>query len=399
METSTPRLARNKRGIYEIRYSERQPDGRWRSRSVSTRATGLAEAKTALAGFLVAEQQATAAAGVQFQTLVEQYLRHGRTRGITKSVEYALRPVSRFFGTMTPAQITPQAQLDYRAERMAGQHGKGHKPAQESTLRRELGALKTVLAWAAKHQIIPRDTVPNIDLPPLSQPRDVWLDEPQTEEFLKLAAGTTPKFHRLSRIHRFVWIALWTGARRHAIETLTWDRVDLVNRLIDFRVPGARLTKKRRAVVPIADQLLPVLVRASAERFSLYVLDDAKDIAREFQALVKGTKFAHLIPHDLRRTCATLMARAGVDLWAIAGVLGDHPSTVVRTYAHHSPGNYLRTAVNRGATAAQVAAQSPLVRKTGADFGGQHMAVDAAKYLGGPGNAVLAVLAGLDTAV
>lgn len=397
MDTSTPRLARNKRGIYEIRYAEKQPDGRWRSRSVSTRATGLAEAKTALAGFLAAEQQAAAVAGVAFQTLVDKYLQHGRTRGVTKSVEYALRPVSRFFGAMTPAQITPQTQLDYRAERMAGKHGQGRKPAQESTLRRELGALKTVLAWAAKHQLVPRDSVPHVELPPPAQPRDVWLDEQQAEEFLRLAASTTPRFQRLSRIHRYVWIALWAGARRHAIETLTWDRVDLANRLIDFRIPGARLTKKRRAVVPIADQLLPLLQQAYREKGGEYVLDSPKDIAVEFQRLIRGTKFAHLIPHDLRRTCATLMARAGVDLWAIAGVLGDHPSTVVRTYAHHSPGNYLRTAVNRGA--APTAAQTPSVPKSGGRFGGQHPALDAARYLAGPEKSVSPVLPALDTAV
>jgi hypothetical protein len=40
-----------------------------------------------------------------------------------------------------------------------------------------------------------------------------------------------------------------------------------------------------------------------------------------------------------------LAARAGVDLFRVAGVLGDTIATVERAYAHHCP-DHLRAAVN-----------------------------------------------------
>lgn len=46
------------------------------------------------------------------------------------------------------------------------------------------------------------------------------------------------------------------------------------------------------------------------------------------------------------------MAQAGVDLWEIAGVLGDTLATVEKTYAHHHP-DYLRRAINAGPAVAQ----------------------------------------------
>ena len=49
--------------------------------------------------------------------------------------------------------------------------------------------------------------------------------------------------------------------------------------------------------------------------------------------------------HDLRRTWATLRAQAGVDLFAIAGVLGDTIETVTKHYAHHHP-DFLRKAMD-----------------------------------------------------
>jgi integrase len=52
-----------------------------------------------------------------------------------------------------------------------------------------------------------------------------------------------------------------------------------------------------------------------------------------------------MTPHTLRHTWATLAARAGVDLYAIAGVLGDTLSTVEKNYLHHAP-DHLRGAIN-----------------------------------------------------
>jgi integrase len=48
----------------------------------------------------------------------------------------------------------------------------------------------------------------------------------------------------------FWLLAFGTGARTAAMLDLTWDRVDLIRRTIDYRVPGVVYKNKRRAVVP-----------------------------------------------------------------------------------------------------------------------------------------------------
>jgi integrase len=46
--------------------------------------------------------------------------------------------------------------------------------------------------------------------------------------------------HKARHLRLFVEIGLHTGARHGAILALTWDRVDLIERVIDFRSSGER---------------------------------------------------------------------------------------------------------------------------------------------------------------
>jgi integrase len=154
----------------------------------------------------------------------------------------------------------------------------------------------------------------------------------------------------------FTMLALSTAARAQAIIGLTWDRVDLKRRLIDYRDGSLRATKKRRVPVPIEDRLWPELARAWIEQGrpkSGPVLGSFGELRKSFETLKAGfigprgvTLPAGLTRHDLRRTWATLAAQRGVPMFQIAGMLGDTLETVERHYAHHSP-EYLRGAVNR----------------------------------------------------
>ena len=125
---------------------------------------------------------------------------------------------------------------------------------------------------------------------------------------------------------------------------MTWDRVDLASGLIDLRDPTRHATKKRRAQVPISARLRPLLERAKREAISPYVLDGGS-IRKAWTTWVMSSSFPHITPHDLRRTWATLAARAGVPLWDIAAVLGDTVEVVTKHYAIHQP-EHLRSAID-----------------------------------------------------
>jgi integrase len=108
------------------------------------------------------------------------------------------------------------------------------KDAHPGTVRKEACFLLAVLRLA--HDNGHLDRVPKFQLPPVSPPRERWLTPAELDR-LEAAA---PDF----RTRLFIAIARYTGARMAAIQELTWARVDLEQKVIDF---GAGLGKKRRA--------------------------------------------------------------------------------------------------------------------------------------------------------
>lgn len=217
----------------------------------------------------------------------------------------------------------------------------------DATIRRELGAVRAALNWVAKRQKVKIGQV-DTSMVKDGQARTFFLAEQEEADFYRSAELWSVGLPRLDRVTRFVALALDTAARKEAIETLTWDRVDLVAGTVDYRDPTKPPSRKRRTVVPISKRLRPVLERAHRERTGPWVLDHPGDIRsayETFTARLPG-RLSEANPHDLRRTWATLAARAGVQMWDIAGVLGDSIETVTKHYAHHSP-NHLKNAVDR----------------------------------------------------
>lgn len=229
------------------------------------------------------------------------------------------------------------------------------RKAGEGTLRYEMNALVTAFNYAAKHQRVPANALPHFDMPDAPEPNDVWLTEAETDWLLEFVSWED-EAGRMSRIWRFVALALGTAARKSAIVRLEWDDVDLLAGRIYYpkaaQKKGAQNTSKKVVAVPIADWLLPLLQRAYAERQTQYVLDEASEPSGAFETLCRrafkatgNEKFRDLTPHVMRHTTATLMARAGVPIVNIAGVLGNSIAVCQRNYLHHTP-DHLVHAVN-----------------------------------------------------
>lgn len=244
----------------------------------------------------------------------------------------------------------PDAVPGYVTKRQRGLIG---KPAKSSTIRRELVALRACFNWCAdktsgRRPMISLADVPGFDLPADSEPRDRWLKDDEIARLLAAARGEG----RMSRVERFLWLALETGGRKQALLDLTWDRVDFGTNVIHLALPGVRQTKKRRASVPISKALLPVLERAYGERISDRVLDNGAEIWAAVQSVARRAGLASaaraatgVSPHVMRHTAATNMARRGVPLYLVAKVLGNSIQTVEKTYAKHCPDD-LRGAVD-----------------------------------------------------
>lgn len=328
------KLVKARTGYYEIRFSEGK-----RSRTVSTRTRSRPEAEAFRRAWVNAQRNAPAASEPTVAELVDDYeALHVKPARVRSTQGYTLKPIRAFFGALKPAEIGPATVEDYRAERVSLKRKDG-------TIRRELGALSTVLNWAVKHKKLDRASVPVIDRPPDGQARLTYLDENEEPVFHAQAMGLAVGEARLPRLTRFIGIALDTGARKEAIEGLTWDRVDLKQGLIDFRDPTVKSTKKRRVVVPISDRLAPLLERASREATGPFVLDHPGDTRKSWETFRKRTSRPRLGIHDLRRTWASLAMIHGVDVAFVAAVLGDTVEIVLKHYGHLRP-DHLRGAVN-----------------------------------------------------
>ncbi|MDR3472219.1 MAG: hypothetical protein P4M09_11080 [Devosia sp.] len=227
METN---LSKNKLGYWYVNWSEPAGDGTWRSKRVSTRSKSRKEAEAFRDAWVAGlKEDATQAAAAKVPTigeLIDEYVElHVEANKKAKSQAQSLVFPKRVLGHELADALDAKALVDYRVSRKRA----------DGTLRRELLALTAVLNWAAKHKKLAKDKIPAIDLPPEGQARTRHLSAEEELIFHAEAMGDSVGKKTLSRVTRFVAIALDTGARKEAIETLTWDRVDLAHKMIDFR--------------------------------------------------------------------------------------------------------------------------------------------------------------------
>lgn len=330
---SVPKLKRADNGIYYIHWT----DGR-RSKRVSTGAQEMDAAKAFLGQWLLMDQNTEVPEQhITVRDLWALYYEKHVTKNVmsVETVDYSWKNLERFFGDMTLPQVTQDAADAYVAKRERGAIG---RPSVSATIRRELNILKSCFSWCAhpRRKLLKETQVPVFDLPPDSEPRDRWLSIHEIQRLLRAAADMR-RGGRLSRGERFLWLALETAARKEAICQLTWDRVDFHTGVIHYDVPGRKKTKKRRASPPISKALRTVLERAYAERETDYVLDHQGEVIKTIKLIAERAGVEGVSPHVLRHTAATHMARNGVPLWVVAGILGNSMQMVEKVYAKHSP--------------------------------------------------------------
>ena len=199
------------------------------------------------------------------QTSCRQILdRYARARVHVKShriIVDACTPLIKFFGELPATELNEQFCVDYVTWRNKA----------NGYMRRELGVLRSACNLA-------KIKTP-FWLPPESPPREKYLTKEESQGFLSQVKS--------AHIYLFTLIALATGARKTAILTLQWDRVDLARRIIDFNEPGREQTKKRRAICPIGEQLADALANTKATALTSYVIEwrgnHVNDIKKAFK--------------------------------------------------------------------------------------------------------------------
>ena len=135
--------------------------------------------------------------------------------------------------------------------------------------------------------------------------------------------------------------ALNTGLRRGEILGLTWDRVDLKNRLILLD----KTKNDERREVPISATLYEVLAGLVRNIKTDYVFCNPQTLkpyhdnglTGAFSRAVKRAKLVDFHFHDLRHSFASKLVRAGVPLLTVSKLLGHKDIKMTLRYAHLSP--------------------------------------------------------------
>jgi integrase len=198
-------------------------------------------------------------------------------------------------------------------------------------LREYLLELKTTLRMAKNHNIIQH--VPPIIIPAKAPPRDVFLTHAEAEALWRAAHSAHLKL--------FIHLALVTGARKEAILQLTWDRVNLESRRIDFHDPDKAVTNKRRTLSPITAETAVILAEAQKFAETGNVIEfngkPVKDIKKGFALAAKKAGLVNVTPHVLKHTAISWLAQAGCPIERIAALTSTNANTVRRIYQKFAP--------------------------------------------------------------
>jgi integrase len=262
--------------------------------------------------------------------LWEAYRADRAGRRIAENMEWSGKPILAFFGSQLADSISVARCRDYVAER---RKAKKH----DGTIWTELGHLRIVLKWAEK---LGYGRAPHIERPRKPPPLDRHLTR---EQFDRLIAACGAPHVKL-----FCLLAIGTAARKEAILTLTWDRVDFDRVLIFLGQPDAIRPQKGRATVPMTDTLRGALSEAHTGARTAFVIEyggrAVKSVRTGLEAAASAAKVGHVTPHMFRHSAAVWMAQEGIEMRKIAQFLGHSDvRTTERIYALYSP-DYLRDA-------------------------------------------------------
>jgi integrase len=156
-------------------------------------------------------------------------------------------------------------------------------------------------------------------------------------------------------LKEMIVFAVLTGMRRGEILNLTWNKVDLVKKLINIESGRSFRTKfDKQRKVPISDVVYQLLQQKATRSASEYVfLCKGKQIKEDHLAHIfkryvrKAQLDDRLHFHSLRNSFASWLAADGVSIYAISKLLGHSSVKTTQDYYAHLQPEQLHETVNR----------------------------------------------------
>ena len=170
-----------------------------------------------------------------------------------------------------------------------------------------LKSIKTFLRWCAGRAVLDQSPAEGVPLPAKEVARDRVLDDKELAQVIVAARKIGGPYGGIVEL-----LAL-TGQRREEVARLTWEELDLQQRV--WIIPKSRTKNAKSHVVHLSDQSLGALTSLDPLGpfvFSLVGTKPFQGFSRAKSLLDQLSGVTQWRLHDLRRTCVSGMARLGI---------------------------------------------------------------------------------------
>ena len=265
-----------------------------------------------------------------FKDMMDKFMKEYAPKvssNMQRSYTTSLKHLNPFFGESNLLSISPKMVSRYKVLR----NDEGAAPA---SVNRELSMLSKAFNLAIREwEWLKDNPASRVPKDKENNERDRWLTKDEEKKIL----DNSPEWLR-----EIIIFNLNSGLRLQELLSLEWSRVNLLRRtiLIQETKNGSPKTlplnkialdvlNQRSKVKSIKNDF--VFFNSNGKKINPHVLRVS------FYTVLRKVGIENLWLHDLRRTFATRLAQAGVDLYKISKLLGHKDIKMTQRYAHHCP--------------------------------------------------------------
>jgi integrase len=186
-----------------------------------------------------------------------------------------------------------------------------------------LKSVKTFLHWCVGRAVLNQSPAEGVPLPSREVARDRILDDTELVQIIIAARKIGGPYCCV------VEFLVLTGQRREEVAGLTWDELNISQRI--WTIPKSRTKNAKAHVVHLSEPALAVLKRAHRRGpvvFSSLASKPFQDFSRSKRELDRLSGVTRWRLHDLRRTCVSGMARLGVAPHVADKILNHQAGTI-----------------------------------------------------------------------
>lgn len=233
------------------------------------------------------------------ENLIDDYLNPKKPKNIER-LNASLKHLDSYFKGLKINRVTTSKVKAYRTFRL-------EEGACNGTINRELAALKRMFNIGWEDELIGKNNIPHIGMLEEGYPRQGYFEH---DEYIALLKNLPVD------IRPIITFAYHSGWRKNEIVNLTWDKINLKDRIINLRPQD---TKNRNArLLYMDDEIYNMIRLQSIKRYKdcLYVFhrngQPIKDFRGAWKKACKDAGLSGKLFHDFRRTAVRNLTRSGV---------------------------------------------------------------------------------------